>query len=84
MYIRNVLRGDFGTSFLDGRPALTVVAERVPRTLQLSGLGLVLMLCVGIPAGVVAALNRGRTLDRAIVAGAVMGHSVPSFFSPSC
>jgi peptide/nickel transport system permease protein len=80
LYIRNVLHGDFGTSFLDGRPALTVVGERVPRTLQLSGLGLVLMLCVGIPAGVVAALNRGRTLDRAIVAGAVMGHSVPSFF----
>jgi peptide/nickel transport system permease protein len=80
MYIRNVLRGDFGTSFLDGRPALTVVGERVPRTLQLSGLGLVLMLCVGVPAGVIAALNRGRALDRAIVAGAVMGHSVPSFF----
>ena len=77
---KTVLHGDFGTSFLDGRAALTVVGERVPRTLQLSGLGLLMMLCVGIPAGVVAALNRGRALDRLIVAGAVMGHSVPSFF----
>jgi peptide/nickel transport system permease protein len=80
LYIRNVLHCDFGTSFLDGRSALTVVGERVPRTLQLGGLGLLPMLLVGIPAGVIAALNRGRTLDRAIVAGAVMGHSVPSFF----
>ena len=80
VYFAHVLHGDFGTSFLDGRPALTVVAERVPRTLQLSGLGLLLMLSIGIPAGVAAALNRGRALDRMIVAGAVMGHSVPSFF----
>src|SRR5580693_8673512 len=40
VYFAHVLHGDFGTSFLDGRPALEVVAERVPRTLQLSGLGL--------------------------------------------
>jgi peptide/nickel transport system permease protein len=80
VYFANILHGDFGASFLDGRPALTVVAERIPRTLQLSGLGLLLMLSIGIPAGVAAALNRGRALDRVIVAGAVMGHSVPSFF----
>ena len=39
-----------------------------------------LMLAIGIPAGIVAALNRGRLLDRLVVAGAVIGHSVPSFF----
>ena len=79
-YLLHILGGDFGNSFLDGRPALTVVGERLPRTLELSGLGFVLMLAIGIPSGVVAALNRGRLIDRLVVAGAVVGHSVPSFF----
>ena len=79
-YLLHILGGDFGNSFLDGRPALTVVGERLPRTLQLSGLGFILMLAIGIPAGVIAALNRGRLIDRLVVALAVVGHSVPSFF----
>ena len=79
-YLAHILCGDFGNSFLDGRPALTVVGERLPRTLELSGLGFLLMLALGIPAGVIAALNRGRLVDRMLVAGAVLGHSVPSFF----
>ena len=83
-YLAHILGGDFGNSFLDGRPALTVVGERLPRTLELSGLGFLLMLAIGIPAGVIAALNRGRLVDRMLVAGAVLGHSVPSFFSRSC
>jgi peptide/nickel transport system permease protein len=79
-YIGHILHGDFGDSFLDGRPALTVVAERLPKSLELAGLGFALMLAIGIPAGVFAALHRGRMLDRLVVTGAVMGHSVPSFF----
>jgi peptide/nickel transport system permease protein len=79
-YVGHILEGDFGNSFLDGRPALTAVAERLPNTLKLAGLGFVLMLTIGIPAGVLAALNRGRALDRLVVAAAVLGHSVPSFF----
>jgi peptide/nickel transport system permease protein len=79
-YLGHILQGDFGNSFLDGRPAATVVGERVPRTLQLAGLGFLLMLAVGIPAGILAALHRGRALDRAVVTFAVLGHSVPSFF----
>src|SRR6185437_4121508 len=79
-YLEHVLHGDFGRSFLDGRSAIAVVADRLPATLRLAGLGVLLMLAVGIPAGVIAALNRGRLPDRLVVAGAVMGHSVPSFF----
>jgi peptide/nickel transport system permease protein len=79
-YILHVLRGDFGNSFLDGRPALVVVADRLPISLELAGLGFLLMLLIGIPAGVLAALHRGRLLDRLVVTASVMGHSVPSFF----
>jgi peptide/nickel transport system permease protein len=74
------LHGDFGNSFLDGRPTLTVVADRLPLSLALAGLGFLLMLAIGIPAGVLAALHRGRLLDRVVVTASVMGHSVPSFF----
>ncbi len=79
-YIGHILGGDFGNSFLDGRPALVVVGERLPNSLELAGLGFLLMLAIGIPAGVLAALHRGRMLDRLVVTAAVMGHSVPSFF----
>ena len=79
-YLGHVAGGDFGRSFLDGRPALTVVGERLPNTLLLAGLGFALMLGVGIPAGVLAALYRGRAADRIVVTSAVLGHSVPSFF----
>jgi peptide/nickel transport system permease protein len=79
-YLAHVMNGDFGDSFLDGRPAIAVVAERVPNTLRLAGLGFLLMLTIGIPSGIIAALNRGRPLDRLVVASAVIGHSVPSFF----
>ena len=79
-YLGRVAGGEFGDSFLDHRPALTVVGERLPNTLRLAGLGFLLMLATGIPAGVLAALHRGRALDRAVVTLAVMGHSVPSFF----
>lgn len=79
-YLAHVINGDFGNSFLDGRSAIAVVAERVPNTLRLAGSGFLLMLVVGIPAGTFAALRRGTASDRLIVAGAVVGHSVPSFF----
>ena len=79
-YLAHVLHGDFGNSFLDGRTAIAVVSERLPNTLRLAGLGFLLMLAIGIPAGIIAALNRGRAADRLVVAGAVIGHSVPSFF----
>src|SRR5690242_11369302 len=62
-YLDHVLHGDFGRSFLDGRTAIAVVAERIPNSLRLSGLGFLLMLAIGIPAGIIAALNRGRALD---------------------
>jgi peptide/nickel transport system permease protein len=79
-YLVHILHGEFGNSFLDGRPTLTVVADRLPLSLELAGLGFLLMLAIGIPAGVLAALHRGRLLDRVVVTASVMGHSVPSFF----
>ncbi|GLS34935.1 ABC transporter permease [Mesorhizobium tianshanense] len=79
-YISSVLRGDFGTSFRDGRPALEVVTERIPATATLGFAGLIVALLVGLPAGIAAAMKRNSAIDRAVISFAVLGHSIPTFF----
>jgi peptide/nickel transport system permease protein len=79
-YLAKVLHGDFGQSFRDGRPALDIVAERIPATLTLSLAGLLVAVFVGIPAGIVAAVRRGGWMDRFVIGLSVLGHSMPTFF----
>jgi peptide/nickel transport system permease protein len=79
-YLSGILRGDFGYSFRDGRPALEVVAERIPQTLLLGLTAYVLTAVIGIVSGTIAALNRGRALDNAVMAFSIFGHSMPNFF----
>jgi peptide/nickel transport system permease protein len=79
-YVSHVARGDFGTSFAFGRPAILVVLERVPATLTLTATAVVLGLAVGIPAGVVAAVRAGALLDRLVMAMVLLGQSVPTFW----
>lgn len=79
-YLAAVLRGDFGTSFADGRPALTVILEAVPNTLVLGGAAILLALAIGIPLGILAAQHRNTVVDRAIMSLAVLGFSLPTFF----
>lgn len=74
-----VARGDLGLSMRDGRPAAALVAERVPATLALMLPALALKLALGLSAGLAAALYRGRLIDRAVTALAVLGFAVPSF-----
>ena len=78
-YVRHVAVGDLGQSMRDGRPAAALVWERVPATLQLTLPALLLKVGVGVPAGVYAALHRGSWIDRAVMAAAVAGFTVPSF-----
>ena len=78
-YIAAAARGDLGQSMRDGRPAVSLVAERIPATLELALPALALKLLLGIPAGVYAALHRGSAVDRGVMALAVTGFTVPSF-----
>jgi peptide/nickel transport system permease protein len=78
-YLGNALRGDFGVSFADGRDAFAMVRERVPKTLQVTFSAFCLSILVGLPAGILAALRRDRPADRAVMAGAVLGYSIPNF-----
>lgn len=78
-YFAAIARGDLGMSFRDGRPALELVAERIPATLALTLPALLLKLGLGVPAGVYAALHRDTAFDRAVMVGAVLGFAIPSF-----
>ena len=78
-YFGAIARGELGRSMRDGRPAIALVAERIPATLVLTIPALLLKLGIGIPAGILAALHRGSVIDRAVMAAAVAGFTVPSF-----
>ncbi|HEV8470006.1 MAG TPA: ABC transporter permease [Candidatus Limnocylindria bacterium] len=79
-WFSNVLRGDFGMSLRYNRPALGLLLERLPATLQLALTALGLQLLIGIPFGVIAALRRGGFVDNAIRVFGVMGHAIPVFW----
>ena len=79
-YIASLSGGDFGRSFKDNRPALGVVLERLPATLELGLIALMLSIGIGVPLGIFAALKRGTAIDRFAMTFAVLGYSLPNFF----
>lgn len=79
-WLSKVVVGDFGMSLQYNRPALPLLLERMPATLQLALAALGLQLLVGVPLGVIAALRRGTWADNAIRFFGVIGHAVPTFW----
>lgn len=79
-FIFGALRLDFGDSFADGRPVVDLIAERLPATLELGLLALVLGLLLGVPLGVAAALRQNSLTDQSLRVLAVVGMSVPNFW----
>jgi peptide/nickel transport system permease protein len=80
LYLQGVAHGDMGISFKDERDAVDVVLERIPKTLELGLVSFAVSLLIGIPLGVLAALNRNTALDRFTMGFAVFGYSIPNFF----
>jgi len=78
-YVKSIFLGDFGVSMRDKAPALALVLERVPATLQLTIPALLLKIFIGIPAGVYAALHRQTFADRGVILLSVLGFTIPSF-----
>ena len=73
-------RGDWGYSFSDGRPVIVRILERVPATLELVGAALVCATALTMPAGILAALRRGRWFDRVTTMASMAGISLPGFW----
>ncbi len=80
IWLGKLLSGDMGTAIVAKRPVLGLVMQAAPLSLQLSGLALLFSTVVGLFFGVVAALNRDRALDQVIMAGVLLGSTVPSFW----
>jgi len=78
-YFAALGHGDLGQSMRDGRPAIELVAERIPATLAITIPALLLKIGLGVPAGVHAALHRNSWIDRLTMSFATAGFTVPSF-----
>ncbi len=79
-WLKRFIFFDFGNSFLDGRPVLIKVAERLPATLLLNISALILEFFIGIILGVTSALKRNSFYDKSITVITFMGYSMPSFW----
>ncbi|MBI2910839.1 MAG: ABC transporter permease [Chloroflexi bacterium] len=80
MYMGGVLRGDLGHSFWTGKPVLDEILRRIPITLELAALALVVALAIGITVGVVSAARQDTAVDYLGRVVSLTGLSVPSFF----
>lgn len=79
-YLGQLVRGNFGTSLLQDRPTISIMAERLPATIELVFTGIGLAILLAVPLGVLAALRPGGLLDRVSVTVSLLGLSVPQFF----
>lgn len=79
-YVRDVLRGDFGTSLSTGRPVIDDLIRFFPATFEMATFGLLIGVFLGVPMGVIAAANAGSWLDQIIRVLGLLGYAVPAFW----
>ena len=79
-FLADAARLDFGQSILYHQSATSLLFARLPNTVMLAVAGLFWQLAVGVPLGIVAALNRGKLVDQAVRFFSTVGHAVPDFW----
>lgn len=79
-FLYGALQGDFGKSFVFNEPALRIILERMPATLELAFCAVLLAVTVGIPLGLYAGLRPYSLFARATMAGSIVGFSLPGFW----
>ena len=80
LFLLNALTGDLGLSFVYGEPALKLIVQRIPATLELALAALLMAIVLGIPLGVFAGLRPDSKVSRTIMAGSILGFSLPTFW----
>ena len=80
-YVRDLVRGDLGTSLTTGQPVLDEIATRLPASAELTLIGLVVAMVIAVPLGILAATRPGSLIDHACRVVATAGVSLPVFFT---
>lgn len=80
IWLKNILSGNWGYSFITGQPILQMITARLPATLLLMGSSFILTFLITIPLGIYSALNKGKPLDTLFTILAFIGMSLPSFW----
>jgi peptide/nickel transport system permease protein len=79
-FLVGALHGDLGRSFIFGEPALKVILQRMPATLELAIAALLMAIVAGIPLGLYAGLKPKSWVSKTIMAGSIVGFSLPTFW----
>lgn len=79
-FITSLVQGDFGNSYVFRQPAMTLILERLPATVEMVLVAMALALAVAIPLGVYAGANPNSRFSRTIMAGSLLGISLPGFW----
>ena len=79
-WLKRFVRFDFGISFVDSRPVIKKIAERIPITLGINLASIILILLIGIPIGVSSAVNEGSFYDRSMTVFVFVGFAIPTFW----
>lgn len=77
---QDAIRGDLGTSIRFAQPAVPLVLERLPATLHLTGVAMAIVVLVGFPLGMLAAVKRNSVIDNGVMTLAMIGQSMPTFW----
>lgn len=80
-WLKNFVQGDWGYSFTTKRPVLTEIWDRLPNTLYLTGISLIVALIIAIPAGIISATRQYSLFDHITTSLAYIGRSMPVFYS---
>ena len=79
-YLWNLVQGDFGESYRYGQDAMSIVLERLPATLELGIVALIIAIVVSIPLGIWSATKQNSSLDLVATGVAVIGKAMPNFW----
>ena len=80
-WLKNALRGDFGESYVSGKPVLASFCEKLPATIALAALALAMAVCLSFPLGILSAKYQNTWADRSISLFCFAGNSFPGFFT---
>jgi peptide/nickel transport system permease protein len=79
-FLKGAVTGDLGKSFVFGQPALQLILTKLPATIELALLAMIMAIAIGIPLGLVAGLKPDSFIGRSIMAGSIVGFSLPTFW----